>query len=244
MAGKGVLPNELVVRINSFTWVGKGRGAGAILTRFCNIFVNENTNFAISQMSSFVNLAFQVLESLENSVVNNPIPRVAIQNVEDGGDVLSSIRECFRLFEQESPLSYDQKMICEKVLCASSRFIFSEDVLDREPENVFKACGWEWTGCVPLGCFVSGPRRMGKTFLFTRIAAVMLLCVPGIVILAIAAEPGPTEALKEAITQATKDLIVLSGRGKIVRSCKEHLVVEVGGDLRKLHAFSARKGDG
>ena len=160
--------------------------------------------------------------------------------------IVQQTRDYIALLENEiGLLTPDQKEACELCLSSCSRFIYKEH-LDTKATEIFAHHGWslQQDGTVPLGVFISGPRRLGKTRLFSVIIAAILLAVPGVVVLGLAAEPGPAVMLCEEVVDKVKILITLTKRGKIIRSSIEHFYVKVGDDTSKMHVFSARKHDG
>ena len=163
-----------------------------------------------------------------------------------GHSVVQDIRKCISLLESQYGLfTPDQKEASELALAACSRFIY-KDVLDTKASEIFEHNGWSLQpdGTVPLGVFISGPRRLGKTHMFSFIMAAVLFSVPGVVVLGLAAEPRPAELLYEAVVEKVKTLISLTKRGKVGRQSVEHFYLEINDKVSKMHVLSARMGNG
>jgi hypothetical protein len=156
-----------------------------------------------------------------------------------GHETNDRIREALELIDEKfMQRTTEQVHLCRLIQASAANYTYGSAMRlhakDIEEYNRF--------GKVTKGVLISAPRRFGKTQVFSMCGAALFHECPGIEITCIANSPNAAHMIIQKIRYI---LVLVFGVSKFLVDNKQHLVWKVSeSDVRQLHAFSGKIGDG
>jgi len=154
-------------------------------------------------------------------------------DVEKGHMIMYQIQECLKKLDTEKEWrTKDQRIIQQKILAGLLRLIYGKCLEDHEVE-ILDHNGFDFRD--PL-VFVTMPRRGGKTEAIIQLICVLLLCVPGITIRAVAPSfrtAGGESGLVAGVKRVLADKFKWVSYDKVT---EEVVRIKVNGTVRSFHS--------
>jgi hypothetical protein len=168
--------------------------------------------------------------------------------LDDRHAIMESVRTNMKKIDEIiKPRSGEQYIITDRVFATCTYFVY-KDYVNTHAAEIRKYNGFvkteKFKDKLPRGLLLSGPRRFGKSEIFSRIAAAIMMAVPNVVITCISNSANSAGKEMGILGKIRGFLERVYGVKKFMRDNDKHLMIRISDtDTREVHSFSPDAGD-